>query len=685
MTQYLVLHDKSSLIWSQIVSIVFLAFVPGADAQVALRRPQLSLVEELKREFEASGELQKRDAFKRLAPMIEGESGLEGRKYFEIYSEMMTEIRSAPVERGVGSLISTSSEVVIESIYATFRPRLLAAENSLRRIPDRMVLEKDWIRQHIDSVFQIWESSPFREKIDFDSMCEGLLPYRVGEERVRPWLVQARLDHEALIGEIGKMPSMREAMVHIWYEAWKPVLNLHYSAPSKLPDDTTYASLSARQPTDCYDAAAYHIFVARAAGIPASMYVVPAWGNRMRAEHAWADAYDVDGVGIAFEERLDNVNRKVDSNRILPASYIDYLREDLPEFEDGLNAQFVKRIPKVFRKVALPATRSTRSASTGTYIDEYLTNQWEDVTRQYVKACDVTLELDPGLSGRSALLAVFSPQGWDPIDVATVDEEGRAAFEAIGPNIVYVCGFVEDGEVHPHGYPFVLRQNGSLRSLEPDLEKRESADVLRKYPLFSNTARFRKPFWKGRLILAENEDAQSGSASEYEIQDLERDWIEIELPPNRFKTIQFKPRDGAVTAFAAELELIHSGGERIECELVTQDVPPGGGFEKLLDRDYATYSVLPTGEPVALKLPQDKWLQTIRIVPRSDTNFVEPGDLYELFYFDDGWKSCGQKRADSFHLSYDDLPTGALFWLRNLSKGREERPFTLEDGKQVFW
>ena len=31
------------------------------------------------------------------------------------------------------------------------------------------------------------------------------------------------------------------------------------------------------------------------------------------------------------------------------------------------------------------------------------------------------------------------------------------------------------------------------------------------------------------------------------------------------------------------------------------------------------------------------------------------------------------------------MPRGALYWLRDLSKGKEERIFSYEDGKQVWW
>ena len=37
------------------------------------------------------------------------------------------------------------------------------------------------------------------------------------------------------------------------------------------------------------------------------------------------------------------------------------------------------------------------------------------------------------------------------------------------------------------------------------------------------------------------------------------------------------------------------------------------------------------------------------------------------------------------YLEYDNVPDNALLLLRNLTKGKEERIFTYEDGKQVWW
>ena len=36
-------------------------------------------------------------------------------------------------------------------------------------------------------------------------------------------------------------------------------------------------------------------------------------------------------------------------------------------------------------------------------------------------------------------------------------------------------------------------------------------------------------------------------------------------------------------------------------------------------------------------------------------------------------------------LEYTEVPSGGLYFLRNLTRGKEERIFTYVDGEQVFW
>jgi hypothetical protein len=70
--------------------------------------------------------------------------------------------------------------------------------------------------------------------------------------------------------------------------------------------------------------------------------------------------------------------------------------------------------------------------------------------------------------------------------------------------------------------------------------------------------------------------------------------------------------------------------------------------------------------------------------PRNRRNFIEAGDEYQLYYYDRTWKSLGVQiaRADSIIFS---APTNALLYLKNNSKGNQERIFEYTKGKQIFW
>jgi len=70
--------------------------------------------------------------------------------------------------------------------------------------------------------------------------------------------------------------------------------------------------------------------------------------------------------------------------------------------------------------------------------------------------------------------------------------------------------------------------------------------------------------------------------------------------------------------------------------------------------------------------------------PRNDDNHIKPNNLYELFYYDRGWVSLGNKMANISSLKYENIPNNSLLWLRNHSEGKEERVFIYSKNK-ILW
>ncbi len=65
--------------------------------------------------------------------------------------------------------------------------------------------------------------------------------------------------------------------------------------------------------------------------------------------------------------------------------------------------------------------------------------------------------------------------------------------------------------------------------------------------------------------------------------------------------------------------------------------------------------------------------------------FLTVGQEYELFYWGDDWQALGKSIASDKPLVFDGTPAGCLYWLVAVDSDKEERIFTIEDGRQVWW
>ncbi len=69
-----------------------------------------------------------------------------------------------------------------------------------------------------------------------------------------------------------------------------------------------------------------------------------------------------------------------------------------------------------------------------------------------------------------------------------------------------------------------------------------------------------------------------------------------------------------------------------------------------------------------------------------DKAFFTKGEKYTLFYWDFGWKKLGERIANGKALEFNDVPSGALYWLVSENSRKDERIFTIDkNGNQVWW
>jgi hypothetical protein len=56
-----------------------------------------------------------------------------------------------------------------------------------------------------------------------------------------------------------------------------------------------------------------------------------------------------------------------------------------------------------------------------------------------------------------------------------------------------------------------------------------------------------------------------------------------------------------------------------------------------------------------------------------------------MFFDGLDWFSIGRKVADDNTLHYENVPINKLLWLRNYTRGNDERPFLLDQDGNIEW
>jgi hypothetical protein len=93
----------------------------------------------------------------------------------------------------------------------------------------------------------------------------------------------------------------------------------------------------------------------------------------------------------------------------------------------------------------------------------------------------------------------------------------------------------------------------------------------------------------------------------------------------------------------------------------------------------------PSGGWVGMDFGRPVHIGKLVYMPRNRDNFIRTGDRYELFYATAaGWESLGEQTAESDSLVYK-APRGALLYLRDHTRGSDDRIFEMVDGRQKLW
>ena len=540
---------------------------------------------------------------------------------------------------------------------------------SLKKRLDVECVSADYLIRNIDDAFTSWRSGHWAQHLTFDDFCEYLLPYKVEElQLLDDWRHRLKTFHTGNLRELEYCDVFCNSALTACKQVnngLKDYMNPDHTLSVQYPRMRIETSAAVPFGT-CDNYAVIASAVMLSVGIPIVRDFTPQWAFRSQG-HSWNVVLANDGKKIPFSGvcTTPGEGHKLDEKMSKVYRHTYAINDELAELN-----RCEKNVPPLFRNIFM-----------------------KDVTSEYISCKDVALETNGSKCGYM-YLSVFDDHDWSPIACAVVDN-GKACFKDMGLQCVYqaFC-YDKSGERQMVGEPFLLDYSGKINYIRADGEKPISMRLKRKYPVLEYV------YWY--LTRLEGGEFQASNDSTFEdyrvihrIEDSHAVGYDVDIPdcvpPYRYWRY-FSNVKGNLCSMAEIAFFTSKGDTPLKGKIIGTEGSLWGmddrTKEKVFDGDILTFheSANPDSAWVGMDFGKPVKLARLSYFGRGDGNCVEPGDVYELFCWKDcQWRSLGRQKATRTSLVYSKVPSGGLYLLKDLTKGKDERIFTYKDGKQIWW
>lgn len=532
---------------------------------------------------------------------------------------------------------------------------------------DQKTIKANDLIMQIDRAFSMWQQ-PWNKDVSFYMFCNYVLPYRITTEPFSDWRKKYFDTYFDRFKYLLHSQSNYTTKFGLYKELNKWFYGALYYPSTYLPEMPLDLLIKMRI-GNCESNGKRNIAQLRAVGIPATMDYVPMWGNRSM-NHSWC---------VIF----------VDDEKFIPFG----LNEEL-----GIHFFFRPndKLPKVYRYTfdKQPEQIEYSADSSLTTIPELRNPCIKDVTDKYTETSDIVVKLNNNRRGYKSPwihLCVFSDNDWFPICYAK-REDSIATFHKMGRGIVYLAtSYNKIGEMIPEGNPFILYPNGSKKEIIVNEEQYQKLRAIRKYTLTLEQKDYCKQMVNGEFHVANKEDF-SDSLIIGTVNNI-KECRFYSLKPQYKGEYQYFRYMAPANSYGnvAEIELYDKNGNKLKHKRVFGYRWTVKGHEqpKLYDGNPLTSFTLQATKRgwCGVELEKPVHISEVRFLPRNDGNYIEEGDNYQLFYWSKGeWKMIAEKTGtrDGI-LWFDKVPKNALYLLKDITKGTQERIFTYENGEQIWW
>lgn len=642
-------------------SILILFSCTNDDLNVALRQASenRSEIELVFSHYSEAKDSLKLKASKFLVKNMVNKYGIEGRK-FELYDTVFNFLDSLRQYKMLVRDPNNRNKIPeIEQIwnYATAEYGTIGLSDFDVKL-DLIHLDSRFIIENIDLAFEVWQL-PWSGHLNFNEFCEYILPHRFGNEKISNWRSTLLNKYEDKIDSL-KNIGCKDPLVVAKLINDNLLSNWIYSHTLRnYPIGMTIENLLKSGMGSCTHQAQLGIYSMRALGIPVVHEEIPYFGNS-HLGHEFNSIVLKDGSLLDFDVGNKTMGGVIEER---------YSRGN--------------SIPKIYRKTF--ETVSNFYLFNNEIFPYFQNPNLKDVTAEYISTKDIPVEKTDLLKEDSLVyLCIFDNTKWVPISISKMTK-GQAIFQDMGLGVIYLPMIYTNERLVPVGEPIILDKNGSINKMSYTSTSQQ-VEVKRKY--HPNKGLSSKMI--GGKFQVSNDLNFSESLDIFQINDTLEvipKTVELNLR-QKYRYIRYLMPKGSMGDLA-EFSVRSKNGNSISGEAFSSsNLEDNKTIKFAFDNKPLSFLSVPianTEEWIGLDLKSQKEISQVIFCPRTDKNNIWAGLTYEIFYWSDEWKSIGIQTADSYSLIFNSPISNGLFLLKCLDEGKEERIFTYEQGKQVWW
>lgn len=543
-------------------------------------------------------------------------------------------------------------------------------------ISDAQVMTADYLIYSIDHAFKQWKTQPWAKHLSYEEFRDWILPYKVTEyQSLDNWRDVLSEFYSDSISTVTDPEDQRNTI----YGAIEIVRNEIHNKQSAIGHRVIWedrGSIPMRSAEtwvrmtygSCMDYVTMGTAVFRSLGLPSIVDQVSNWGRNSDG-HSW----------YVFPDDRGREQKTINS-LILGA---------------GMQFYPYERIPKVWRHTYEIDRDMVRYRNNSKYVYPFdLCNK--DVTDLYNVTSDIEIktcknQIRKLRDKRYVYIAMAvnsnGPQ-WKVLDYGRLKGfKTKAVFKNMGRNMLYIAMGYDGNKLIPISSPFILQKSGKVEYIDyKENAPTISTEIRRKYYESYNVVDMRRRILGGKFQCSDYSDFRD-AVTLYTIEQTDIP-DKIELSTGRpYRYWRYMTPDGSWGSIS-ELSFYDSAGNRLERKGIANTEAGQDAIERAFDTDLLSNFEInqPNGNWVGMDMGKPIDVKYASVSPRSDDNDVCPGNDYELLYFDgQKWTSLGYRRAESNSLYYDGIPLNTLLWLRNYTRGNNERPFILKENDIITW